>query len=703
MTLVRPVVIKAALGAGGILAVVAFAAAYTAITQLVDSGRLVGRSIAVLGQIEAVRADLSAVRALQQRYVLTADERIASDYLARKGAVLQGTGELVRLATVEELQRRARALAHAAEQLFDLLDETIERRRRGTATPELLAAAEGPIAAAAREVERSGAELIERGRRVQQERRAQSESEVRYTAALFALAGAFSLMLFAVAALLLGRFQRQRDAALTELAALQHRLEMAVAGSDLAVWDWEARLDTVYMSAAWSKIVGGPARSTTITSEALMALVHPEDREQLHEAVASMNQGRQDAYRVEHRVRAEDGSYRWINSRGKVVARDARGHAVRVAGTNADITVRKRAEMALEAREREMRLMADAVPAMIAYVDAGERLRFYNRAFERWIGLRAGAGLARTLREVLGEERYAGIEPPLRRALAGEEVRFDRRDTLRDGREVDLAVVYVPHRAKDGTVLGLYALLTDITELKQIDRLKSEFVSTVSHELRTPITAIRGSLGLLHAGVAGALPEKAAQLVSIANSSCERLGRLVNDILDSEKIAAGKLEFRLSECDLGQLSRQAIEAIEAYAAERQVTLSLDTLRTPALALVDADRVIQVLTNLVSNAVRYSPAGGTVKLDIKSDADIHRVSVRDRGPGVAAEFRGRLFQNFAQADASAARTSGGTGLGLAISKSIVERLGGRIGFEPAAGGGAVFFFELPCMAHASGAR
>ena len=261
-----------------------------------------------------------------------------------------------------------------------------------------------------------------------------------------------------------------------------------------------------------------------------------------------------------------------------------------------------------------------------------------------------------------------------------------------------------PHELAPGKVEALRALSRLVVaqlelrrisaELARLDRLKSEFVSTVSHELRTPITAIRGSLHLLHAGTAGVLPESAAKLVGIAESSCERLVRLVNDILDIEKIAAGKLEFHLTDCDLVQLARQSLTAMQAYAAERRVALTLNRAPAEARAMADPGRVIQVLTNLISNATQFSPEGGTVEIDIASSGARHRVSVRDHGPGVAPQFRARLFQSFAQADASTARATSSTGLGLAISKSIVECQGGRIGFEPSQGGGSVFFFELP---------
>jgi CheY-like chemotaxis protein/two-component sensor histidine kinase len=232
--------------------------------------------------------------------------------------------------------------------------------------------------------------------------------------------------------------------------------------------------------------------------------------------------------------------------------------------------------------------------------------------------------------------------------------------------------------------------------------MKSEFVSTVSHELRTPLTSIRGSLGLIAGGVAGPLPDAAQSLIDIAKNNCERLIRLINDILDSEKIESGKMTFDMRVVELKPLLEQVLADNEGFAAQHKVRLAL---AAPAEALhvnIDPDRLNQVVTNLVSNAVKFSPADSTVEVRAGRAGNRIRVEVQDRGPGIPDEFRGRIFQKFSQADSSDARLKGGTGLGLSIAKAIVERLDGIIGFTSKPGAGTTFYFELPESRVASGA-
>ena len=231
-------------------------------------------------------------------------------------------------------------------------------------------------------------------------------------------------------------------------------------------------------------------------------------------------------------------------------------------------------------------------------------------------------------------------------------------------------------------------------ELKRIDQMKSEFVSTVSHELRTPLTSIRGSLGLIAGGVAGPLPEAAKKLVDIARSNCDRLIRLINDLLDAEKIQAGSLRLELEVSTLKPLLMQAIAANEGFASEHGVRLSLQAADETLRVNVDRDRLAQIVTNLLSNAMKFSPKGATVEVLVLRREGRVRVEIRDQGPGISEEFRGRIFQKFSQADSSDTRLKGGTGLGLNISRALVEALGGTIGFASELGKGSVFFFELP---------
>jgi PAS domain S-box-containing protein len=244
-------------------------------------------------------------------------------------------------------------------------------------------------------------------------------------------------------------------------------------------------------------------------------------------------------------------------------------------------------------------------------------------------------------------------------------------------------------------VSGFVGIAYDLTALRRIEHMKHEFISTVSHELRTPLTSIRGSLGLLASGVVGVMPERAQVMIDIAKSNCERLVRLINDILDIEKIESGNMRFDMVRQALLPLVEQSISMTQAYSAQYQVQL-----RTAfqcdgnILALVDADRLLQVLVNLISNACKFSPAGGEVLLGVDLCPDWVRVSVKDQGPGISGEFRHRIFQKFAQNDSSDTRSKGGTGLGLNISKAIIERMNGRIGFVSEEGRGSEFFIELP---------
>lgn len=233
----------------------------------------------------------------------------------------------------------------------------------------------------------------------------------------------------------------------------------------------------------------------------------------------------------------------------------------------------------------------------------------------------------------------------------------------------------------------------DITELKHVARMKSEFVSSVSHELRTPLTSIRGSLGLLVSGVTGELPEAAKELVDMAYKNCERLSLLINDILDIEKIESGKMRLDVQHHQLRPLIEQAVEANQGYAHHLSVHL-LAQVDTENAIVVDADRFMQVMANLISNAVKFSKPGDSVEIAAVDVPERVRIEVRDRGPGVPMEFRERIFQRFSQADSSDTRMRGGSGLGLAITKTLLEKMHGEIGFIDRAGGGTVFFIELP---------
>jgi PAS domain S-box-containing protein len=243
---------------------------------------------------------------------------------------------------------------------------------------------------------------------------------------------------------------------------------------------------------------------------------------------------------------------------------------------------------------------------------------------------------------------------------------------------------------------GFNGIVRDLTERKRVEQMKNAFIANVSHELRTPLTSIRGALGLLGSGTFGTLAPQGAALLDIANANCERLARLVDDILDMEKIESGNMQYRMTAQPLLPLIRQAIVTTRDYANGFQVGLHLADDAHDAMIDADGDRLIQVIVNLLSNAAKFSPPGETVEIGTRALLGQVRIAVIDRGPGIPVAFRGRIFQKFAQADDPQTGRKGGTGLGLAISRTIVLRHGGAIGFE-STGRGTAFHVDLPLMA------
>ena len=239
----------------------------------------------------------------------------------------------------------------------------------------------------------------------------------------------------------------------------------------------------------------------------------------------------------------------------------------------------------------------------------------------------------------------------------------------------------------------VWLITEDISERKKVDHLKNEFISTVSHELRTPLTSISGSLGLLANNAVGELPEKASKLAHIAYRNSQQLTFLINDLLDMEKLVAGKMPFRSEHHVLQNLVHESVENIATFAQQRDIHLQVSEL--PAVTVhVDRQRLNQAITNLLSNAIKFSPAGSSVDIFASQRGKSVRLCIRDHGEGVAPHFREHIFQKFSQADASDRRAIGGTGLGLAITRELMTRMKGTVDYESVPGEGATFWLELP---------
>ena len=356
--------------------------------------------------------------------------------------------------------------------------------------------------------------------------------------------------------------------------------------------------------------------------------------------------------------------------------------------------------------EEKFRLAVEACPSGMVITDSAGLIVLVNSATELLFGYQREELVGRHI-EILVPERFRGehfkhratfaLHPQPQRVQPNRELFGLRRDAT----EFPLEVWLNPIRAGDD--LFVLSVIVDISERKRIERLKDEFVATVSHELRTPLTSIAGSLGLLLGGAAGKLPETAVRLLAVAQNNSERLVRLLNDILDIEKIESGQVIFNFKRIDVRALAEQAIEANRAYADGFGIRVRLDPASQAGEVLADPDRLAQVLTNLLSNAIKFSPRGSEVAVTTTPHVDRVRIAVRDHGDGIPAEFKPRVFEKFAQADASDARQKGGTGLGLSIVREIVARLGGKVGFEDADRGGTTFYVDLPGWVQIAGRK
>ena len=359
---------------------------------------------------------------------------------------------------------------------------------------------------------------------------------------------------------------------------------------------------------------------------------------------------------------------------------------------------RKRAEESADRLRRQTQLILESAGEGIIGIDARYRITFANAAGERMLGYEPGELFGRDVFNVLHPTRTDGTplpqnETPIFAALVEGSSRSQAEGTFwrKDGSSFPVQYVGAPIRG--GTAIaGAVITFQDVTQRREVERLKNEFISVVSHELRTPLTSIRGALGLLAGGKVGAVPEKAQRMLDIAVANTDRLVRLINDILDIERIDSGRAGMQKREADIGDLMSQAVDVMRAMAEKNGVALELRPVK--AQVTVDSDRLIQTFTNLISNAIKFSPPGGTVTLQGQVVDDKLQLQVNDQGRGIPKDKLESIFERFQQVDASDSREKGGTGLGLAICRTIIMQHGGKIWAESMPGKGSTFHIELP---------
>jgi PAS domain S-box-containing protein len=337
------------------------------------------------------------------------------------------------------------------------------------------------------------------------------------------------------------------------------------------------------------------------------------------------------------------------------------------------------------------------VGGMITF-DEGSRIESVNPAAERMLGYREeeliGQSMALLIPEAPAENQEAYLRKVHKSAIGRMTEWWGRR---KNGEIFSAEAALFEFEAPEGRRFACN--FQDISERREVDRLKSEFVSTVSHELRTPLTSIRGSLGLLAAGVLGDLPPQVRDLVRLAERNAVRLTALINDILDFERLDNGRVEMQIADVDLQPLFEQSLESVRPVADQQRITLTCTP--TPIRLRADADRIVQVLVNLLSNALKFSPAWSEIHVWAEQREDgWARIFVNDQGLGIPDGYHQRIFERFAQVETSDRRGKGGTGLGLAICKAIVEHHGGRIGVDSEPGKGSTFWFDLPVAGKAA---
>lgn len=358
---------------------------------------------------------------------------------------------------------------------------------------------------------------------------------------------------------------------------------------------------------------------------------------------------------------------------------------------------RRATEANLAERDLQARAIVEAVQDGIITIDDQGIVETFNPAAERIFGYDAFDVIGRNVSMLMPEPYSSHHNDYLKRYLATGEARIigERREI--EGLREDGTVFPLELTVKPMTVHGrrlFTGIVRDASERKRMEKMQSEFISTVSHELRTPLTSIMGSLGIIHSGIGGDLPAKVRSMLDIAYSNSRRLVTLINDILDIEKLASGRMQFDMASIDLGGLVAEAIDANSGYAEQHNAKFRLIERAPDAVVRGDKDRLMQVLANLLSNAAKYSPDGGFVDIAVTLRPDAVRVSVTDTGEGIPESARATLFERFSQADSSTTRRKGGTGLGLAISRTILDHHLGRIDFDSVVGKGSTFWFEIP---------
>jgi PAS domain S-box-containing protein len=494
-------------------------------------------------------------------------------------------------------------------------------------------------------------------------------------------------MLFTVMLKDISERQQTQEKLQTSKALLVKAEKIAKIGS----WEYDCETNRKSWSEELFNILGFEKQyPVPPPCQEILERIHPED---LLLVKKTLRTGYQQgiSWELNYRLLFADGKIKYVESRGEPTI-NSEGKVIKVLETIMDVSERIQAEKSLQRSEEQLRLITDALPVLIAYIDDRQRYLYNNRTYESWYGKPRSSLQGKPIEELVGQKNYQQMLPYIKTALAGNTVTFESQPVMENGDSYWMNATYIPDLNSQGEVKGFFSLIEDITERKAVEQMKSEFISIASHEMRTPLTSIHGVVQLLSAGHLGELSESGSKMVDMALKNSALLIRLVNDILDLERIESGRDELNQQQCNGAELIRQAIDTTRSMADEQRISLKADAQSVEFLG--DRDRLVQTLSNLISNAIKFSPANSDIWISCKLERQNVLFSVKDRGRGIPRNKIETIFERFQQVDASDSRKKGGTGLGLAICRHIVEQHQGKIWVESVYGQGSTFFFTLP---------
>lgn len=533
--------------------------------------------------------------------------------------------------------------------------------------------------------------------------------------------GLFALIAL-VATLSLAIYQRsQRKLAAKVFEAEQklkktvERLHLATQAASVGTWDLNLSSGQLEWDEVMQTLYGRLPDSPAIDYPGWQKMLLPADLAAAEKALKDAISSKQ-LFQSQFRILRGDGETRTIKALGRIFF-DATGQAVRLVGTNEDITARLHNEQALRDSERFMRTLTDILPGMVGYWNNELRCRFANVSYLTWFGKSSEEMRNIHIKDLMGSDLFSKNEPYILGALRGEAQTFERTLIKADGSTGYTWAHYIPDF--DGQeVRGFFVMVTDITDLKRTQlqleqrtaeaeaasQAKSQFLANMSHEIRTPMNAILGLLQLLQRTE---LTPRQYDYAHKVEAAAHSLLGILNDILDFSKVEAGKLELEHIPFQVDDLLRNLAVILSASVQDKdlEVLLNIDQ-QLPQILIGDALRLQQIILNLAGNAIKFTPAGEVVismQLHNRSaeQAEID-FSVRDTGIGIAADKLAGLFEGFAQADASTSRRFGGSGLGLTISQRLTRLMGGELRASSEPGQGSEFYFRVsfPCPAASS---